>query len=380
MKAPHSSTSSSNERGRRALYGVCWAVALIFAVDLLCRVFLPGGELVELEDITRDRAESEAAPDIQVIGDSVSRSGFLSGALGNDQLTVRNDSMPASGAPKTYLLLERQFEKGHVPRVLVIAHSPHTFERVRYEVLVGGFAHWSEIPGLAKYAKHWTDVLYGAMTKLSYLLMHRDSIQDLLKKGDASFFTDNEPQSFLPPDLERLRDYGPRLAAGEFSNNRLASDASDYFHSPFTVAPMNDAYFRKILALAKRHNVMVFWVTMPTPRQVMKARATVNYEQDMLKYLRQFERPGEFEILQGPFSIYPGEMFRDMLHLNEAGAVNFACELETIKNRVISAAQRSQAEKAQTTHSSIAGDEFRTQLVPYCKSLESSHSAAVAAH
>lgn len=364
MKAPLSSTSSFKERGRRAFSGVCWAAVIVVAVDLTCRALLPGGELIETEDLIRERVETQPAPDIQIVGDSVARSGFITSALGDGVLKTRNDAMPASGTPKTYLLLERQFQLGNVPRVLIIAHSPHTFERVRYEVLVGGFAHWKEIPGLVPYAEHWTKVLYGVLTKLSYILMHRDSFQDLLKKGDASFFKERGLGKFMPPDLERMRAFGSRLAQGEFAKSKIPDHMTEFFKSPFTVAEMNDIYFRKILTLAKEYGVKVFWVTMPTPPRVMEARSTVRYEQEMLKYLRQYEKPGEFEILHGPFSVYKPELFNDQLHLNEAGAVQFACELGHVKGPVVAAAMGARAEPVSTS----GRDEFSALLSPYCSS------------
>ena len=310
---------------------------MLVAIDAFCHVLLPDGELVELEDAMRAHVAAAPAPDIEVIGDSVARVGLMSSGLADGTLTAENVSTPASGTPKSFLMLARQFEAGHVPKVLVIAHSPHTFGQVRYEVLVGGFAYWSEIPGLVVDADKWTDVLYGVFTKLSYVLMHRDSFSDLLTKGDPSFFLAKVGRRLPLPDLERIKEFPARLAAGEFPRDRVL-EVRERAAMPFTVMPINDKYFRRILQLARTHGVKVFWVTMPSPAHTLKRRSKVHYEEDMLAYLRQFESSGELQILRGEFVAFPDNLFIDSLHLNEAGAVRLACEMQALKPTVLEAA------------------------------------------
>lgn len=340
MTVPPSSTSSSDAgRGRRALRATAIAVALVVAVDALCRVVLPVGWLVESEDFMRARVELEPAPDVQVVGDSVARSGFIASSLAAEGLTVRNDSIAASGPPKSYLLLSRQFEIGNVPKVLVIAHSPHTFAQTRFEVLVGSFAQWSEVPSIAMETRRWLDVLYGVVTRLSYVLMHRDSFRDLVLKGDHTFFTERDNPIAMPPDAVRLAKYREREAAGEFASSQMHVEDIEFYRKPFAVTDINDRYFRKLLALAEARDVRVFWLTMPTPQRVLDARTAVSYERDLTAYLRQFERVGQLTVLKGDFTVYPDRLFRDYLHLNEAGAVRFACEVHELSGPVADAAR-----------------------------------------
>ena len=222
MKAPHSSTSSSEARGRRALVACGWALVLVVALDLSCRALLPEGWLVKQEDIIRARVESQPAPDVQVVGDSVARSGLLASALVDAGLVARNDAIPAGGTPKTYLLLARQFAEGRIPKALVIAHSPHTFGQIRYEVLIGSFAHWSEVPSLVVQSDSWTDALYGVLTRVSWILMHRDSLRDLMTKGDTSFFADAKVPHYFPPDTDRVASLRARRGERPVRHQRAA--------------------------------------------------------------------------------------------------------------------------------------------------------------
>ncbi len=377
MKAHRSSTSSSDGRGRRTFYAFGWAAVFVAVADLACRLVLPAGSLVEYEDFVRARVEGDPAPDVQVVGDSVARSGFIASALTDGTTTGRNDAIPAGGVLKSYLLLARQFAAGHIPKALIIAHSPHTFRQVRYEVVIGSFAHWNEVPELVAQSDPWTDGLYGVLTRFSYFLMHRDSFRDLLTKGGAGFFPEQGQTQSKPPDIDRLDAFAQALATGTFDWARAGGAVPDFLRQPFLVDEMNDHYFRQIMALAKAHGVEVFWVTLPSPRQVIEARASSAYEPALLEYLRQFEARGDLTILRANFGEYPDEMFRDGLHLNEAGAIRLACELRsnsapvlaaTSRNSIVDSASDETVPKPVTAET--ARDLFNERLQTFCEMLQ----------
>ncbi len=354
MKAHRSSTSSSDAPGRTAL---------------LCRAFLPRGWLLQYEDFVRHRVESQPAPEVQVVGDSVARSGVLVGALTGGLATGRNDAIPAGGTPKTYLLLARQFEAGHIPKALVIAHSPHTFGQIRYEVLIGSFAYWREVPELFLQSEPWTDAFYGVLTRFSYLLMHRDSFRDLIKRGDASFFHDKTTEMALPPDVERLEGFRRDLADGKFAEVHWVAAQSSTDREAFDVKPMNDYYLRRILELAKDHNVEVFWITLPVTRRVIDRRAPSNYEAQLVEYLSEFESRGELTILRGGFVEFPDEMFRDSLHLNAAGVVRLACELGALRGPIVDAVVTQPRVADVAARPAADNGEVAAVLEPYCRAM-----------
>ena len=335
MKAPLSSTSSSDAPGRRALKAFGVAVLLFIAVDLLCRALLPQGFLLRIEHLTRERMATAPAPDIQIVGDSVARSGFLASALTDETVIARSDALPGSGPVFSYFMLRDQFERGEIPKALIIAHSPHVLGQLRYPLVVGGFARWSEIPELAMDFGWWSETVYGTLTRLSYILMHRDSFRDIVTNRDFSFFREPDSDTNLFSDRNELVTFRKELAQGLFDKSKLPPEAGDFYRQRFTVTPENDRYFRRILAMAKANNVKVYWLTMPTPGSVLDARSKMNFEPDMLNYLRQFETSGEMTLLRPQFVVYDDNRFRDFLHLNLAGAVKLGCELRVLKPQIV---------------------------------------------
>ena len=101
MKVHHSSTSSSDvdrssretgpeSPGRRALRAFLWTALATVALDVTCRLVLPEGDLVEFERTVRQRVVEERAPDIQIVGDSVSLRGLVArSAVDHDHLRAR---------------------------------------------------------------------------------------------------------------------------------------------------------------------------------------------------------------------------------------------------------------------------------------------------
>jgi hypothetical protein len=222
-----------------------------------------------------------------------------------------------------------------VPKALVIAHSPHNFSQFRYAVLLGGFAHWRELPTIIADYGQWTNSLYAVLTRGSYLLKHRDSFQSLVRDHDLSFFRERDADVEVLSDRSELFNFRRELPAGIYDQNRLQGDVPEFYSQPFTVLDLNDRYFRRLLAMAKAYGVKVYWFTMPTPQRVLAARARVNYERDLRNYLRQFERSGELRMLRGEFVVYDDTLFRDWLHLNLKGAVKLACEMRGLRATIL---------------------------------------------
>jgi len=200
---------------------------------------------------------------------------------------------------------------------------------------MGSFAQWHELPDAMRVYGRWRDSAYAVMTRLSYLLMHRDSLQSALRDRDFSFFRTPDADTTLLSDRDELRNFRSEYAAGRFDRSRLTGPVDDFYRQPFTVLPINDFYFRRLLAMARAQGVRVYWFTMPTPAAIRDARVPVHYEQDLLGYLRQFEARGELTLLRANFVVYDDTMFRDWLHLNLKGAVQLACEMRSLRGRIV---------------------------------------------
>ncbi len=327
--ADPSSTSSFERRGRRALWSFVWAIVLCGLVDSGFRWTLPAAKLVVRYGSARALVADSTAPDIEIVGDSVGRYGLLSSALAaDDSVYVRNDAMEGSRLPFNYFLLRREFEAGHVPRAIVIAHTPYTFDAAFVARLAGTFAEWSELPEIFMTTRHWSDALFGTLARVSYILMNRASFRALLS-GDVSFFVTPETENVqtILSDAGALELVRGGVFTGETPPFPFEVGLRETYLQPFQVDAETDTYFRRLLALAKAYDVRVFWITMPVPRTVHAAQTSSDFEADMLAYLQAFEERGDLVILQGPFIAYEDSLFRDPVHLRLPAAAKFACQL-----------------------------------------------------
>ena len=325
-----SSTSNSERRGRRVFAAMLIALGVCALLDLSCRWLLPASDVVVRNHSAREFLRAEPVPDIQIFGESVMMQSLMADALGYDaNVTVRNDSIPSSGPSDTYFLIREEFAGGRLPRAIVYSHMPRSFADPATALLAGTFAEWSELPAVYAAASRPTDALYGTLARLSYLLMHRNQFQDLIRKGDTRFFT--------IPDVEYR--YAPREA--DRAVNRYLSDPSAYETSietydgylankdrfPFTVSDEADQYFRRTLKLAKEHNIPVFWLSPPVAESMSKVQAESGYYDDVAEYLAPFEQAGELTVLQLRPEVYANHLFTDRVHPKAEAAIQFSCSM-----------------------------------------------------
>jgi hypothetical protein len=156
----------------------------------------------------------------------------------------------------------------------------------------------------------------------------------MFRDRDFSFFKEKDSSVEVLSDRGELANFRRELPTGLYDKSLLPGAVPDFYSEPFTVLDINDRYFRRLLSMAKANGVKVYWFTMPTPRGVLAARAKVDYEQDLISYLQQFELTGELKILRGEFVVYDDNLFRDWLHLNLKGAVKLSCEIRGLREAI----------------------------------------------
>jgi hypothetical protein len=279
---------------------------------------------VEFHEISK-RAETAPTPTVEIVGDSVAAGGILTTLLSKDSTNIVNYAVTGSGPAFTYLLLKRELAAGHAPAYVLIAHSPHTFSGVRFPVLVGSFAQWSELPELFWNSDDGSAFLYGLLARLSYILTYRDQFKLLLTQGNYQFFIDRPvPRA---PETQRLAEYRALEKTNAFKANPLPDEIWDIYKEPFHVSRLNDRLFRKMLKLAKANGIKVFWVSLPVTKRVFDYREQVGYRGDLFRYLDQFSSAGELKFLQRDILVYEDDLFDDFSHLNMRGAIRFSSYL-----------------------------------------------------
>lgn len=303
-------------------------MALCVAADVVFRLLLPPAELKVRYETARAHAVESDAPDIQIVGDSITHRTLLAGVFAaDDSIYVRNDGLAGSSLPFTYYLLRRQFETGRVPRALIVAHTPLYFRQPHVARLAGAFLEWRELPDLYFRTHEWSEALFGTLARLSYTLMNQAAFKALLMEGDYRFFV--SPSPAYEPASDRAQ-----LAAFFASIDEPQSSPFDDLRVPrspvFQVDPDIDRYLRRLLALAREYDVQVFWITMPIPEFTAEALRRTGFESDLEDYLRQLD----MTILQAGFAVYPDETFDDLAHPRPTTAVEFSCSMRKHAARI----------------------------------------------
>jgi hypothetical protein len=307
----------------------CAIVIFILAyivLEIVCNIFLPTGNLENKFSDLRERVVTYPAPNIQIMGDSVAAGGILASLFIDDKLSIRNDAVAGSGPAFSYLLLKSEIKAGKIPKKIIVAHSPHTFSGIRTPVLLGRFAHWSELPGLLMEDDiQLSDFIYALLTRFSYILSYRTQIKNLLK-GDFGFFLNT--QSKDPSEQERLDEYINAVIKGTYSPKPLKKGIWPMYKEQFIVSPINDEYFSALLDLANQYKIEVFWVTMPVTERVYDAREQIGFNAKFYQYIDTYVHTKKLKYIQKRFLVYDDVLFDDLSHLNTAGAVLFTKHLK----------------------------------------------------
>ena len=324
-----SSTFNSERRGRRALTAMLIAVGACAAIDMTCRWLLPMSDTVTRNRTAREYFRAEPVPDIQIFGDSVIDRALVADALSDGTpLTARNDALASSRPPTTYYLLREQLAEGKLPKAIVFAHIPRSFDDAFTARLAGSFAEWHELPSVYAMASRPTEAVYGTLARFSYLLMLRKQFKDLFLNGDHRFFSIPEDRFRYTPDYARemVDSYMTDPVAYEASQETFDGTLSNR-DSTFSVSAENDEYFRKTLELAKSYEVPVFWLTPLAAETTNEVDEENGYYDELAKYLEPFEQSGDLIVLELRPEVYADELFSDYIHPKALATIQFSCSM-----------------------------------------------------
>lgn len=319
-------SSTSNFDDRRLTRAVGWTLALVVAFELAL-AFVPENVMIRTMRWMRGLLGREPAATVQIHGDSVAMGAFYATEVQAELppgVTVRNAALQGSGPEFTYFLLKGQLARGHAPRAIVIAHSPHTFVTERTGVLVGAFLHWGEVPEAFLAGHHFFDALYGVLCRLSFTLRHRDELGELAKGRRSELRTWNDP---IPTEA-RLR-----VGTAE-SERRWARDGKPplgplhaVYRQPFVVDRGVGEFLRRTLALARRNDITVYWLTLPEHEAVAAARDSVGFEPAYLAFVDSLAARGEVKVLQREAPVWPASEFADYTHLRLPATLRLSTEV-----------------------------------------------------
>ena len=312
-------SSISSSDGARRLSAIIIALVALVVIESVFTLVLPESRMVNLfEQIRQDPLGSEPV-DIEIVGDSVGRSGLwphvMAGEL-DHRVTIRNGSMPGSGPVFSYLRLRDLIAAGDVPKYIIYSHAPITFNMVRHSVLISSFCTWPEALAMFRYDDPYR-IIYGIFNRLSYTLRYRSQFKKLLE-GDASFFTGDHP----PLAGEEWYDQALR----KIERHDFSAPLDEYYDKPFSVMELNRLCIRQFVTLAAKHDVTVLWVTMPVPQQLYDKRQQTGFTADYYAFLDSLDHDNLI-MVQREFTVHEDDLFADASHFNAEGGIAFSRSL-----------------------------------------------------
>ncbi len=322
--APHSFTFSFDDR--RLTRAVGWTLAATVAIELAL-AFAPENVMIRTMRWMRARLAHEPAAAVQIHGDSVAQGALLASAIAAGLppgTTVFNAALQGSGPEFTYFLLKRQVAAGHVPKAIVIAHSPHTFVTERIAELSGAFLDWGEVPEALAESHRPFDVLYGALCRLSFTLRHRDELSALLKGRRGAIASWNDP---IPTEAWVRAHTTADEAAWARAGKGPLPPLHPVYRLPFVVDPGEREFLARTLALARDHGVTVWWLTLPEHEAVAAARDSIGFAPRYLAFVDSLAARGEVRILRRDFEVLPAGAFSDYTHLRYPAALRLSREV-----------------------------------------------------
>ncbi len=325
---------SFTEARRRAPKGLMGMAALV----VLCESFIAANDLkfsrLEAEDWkTSARIARGELPlgGILFYGDSQVKFG-VSPLMLEAKLSQPSQCLAIQGgqAPSSYFLLKKTLDSGVLPAAIVVDFEPH--------LLHDGLEHnkrmWAELATLGEcleMARTAGDA--GAFASMalgrvlpSYLERHeiRDNINAALK-GETPLMA-----GWLEM-ARRNRGMNRGALAMTKGTGDSAHDPSRWANptpTPWAPDPVNDAYARKFLGLARRYKIPVYCALMPVVPALQAKYELNGMDQHYFAWLRKLQdKYANLYVLDWRHSDYQPPVFTDAMHLNVEGATSVTLAL-----------------------------------------------------
>jgi len=319
-------SSTSNFDDRRLTRAVQYTVLILLGVELAL-AWVPENVMIRTMRWMRALLDRQPAAAVQIQGDSVAQGALFIDEIADalpESTRVWNAALQGSGPEFTYFLLRRQLAHGRAPRAIVIAHSPHTFVTQRMGVLAGAFLAWDEFPAAFLHGHHFFDTLYGVLCKLSFTLRHREELSDALRgrRGELQTWAAPIPtQGWLRWHMGLDEEKWAREGKGPLP------PLHPVYREKFVLDAGERDLFGRTIALARAHNIRVFWLTLPEHEAVAAARDSIGFAPAYYRFVDSLAARGEVTVLQRDFEVLPASDFSDYTHLRLPAALKLSREV-----------------------------------------------------
>jgi hypothetical protein len=320
-------------------FGFLGAMALILAVE---------GWIVEHKDaclgagqwgyrIARTRADSgDPRRGVLCFGDSLLKAGLAPTVIEAESgLPAYNFAMVGGQAPGHYFLLRRAIEAGTRPRAIVVEYLPRLMAadpvyNVENWPFVATPAECLEMARATADPGLFTDL---ALRELLPSVRCRNSIRAHL------MFALNGTFSYIAAEIVGARrnwevNRGAHIEASRPGRiEDVESWMREYFAS-FRCADANRYYIEKLLDLASRHRIPVFWALPPYKPELQARCERSGFDSAHEGFLRSLQAryPG-LRVIDGRHAGYDPGVFIDLHHLGREGAATFSSEVARLLRR-----------------------------------------------
>lgn len=305
--------------------GIALFAVAVIVIEAGLSVTLPDNHMVRRLQYMMRQAEEEPAPDLQLMGDSVARSGLAVPVfqqwLGEGR-TVRRDAIGGSGPEFSWFYLKRQVAAGNKPGAILYAPSPHTLSTTRTSVQIAAGATPSEIREMAAAEFAPSELAYALLCRCSYSLRFRELIRDALLGNTKALEEFTKPVDVSQELTSRA---APLKAADEIRWPRETLPTAQ--RAPYVLTRGNRRYIENILGLCRDEGIPVYWAVMTVPRSVADTRNDLGYMAAFQADIADWEQRFGLRVIERDALVYREDEFTDHLHMTREGAHRFSRHL-----------------------------------------------------
>ena len=257
--------------------------------------------------------------DVIILGDSLANASYLPAALSDSCLNL---SLGGTTPMETYYVINDWLKYNPAPKVCYLSFMDFHLQRVD--------CFWTRSIYTHRYALNEEIAMLSLAVKFEESsILQEDYLTQFIEYGL------NLPNRYMTAILNAgfnrrkennllLMD-GVDLRGGAYVANQDEYDASaDILYDSFSVAPLFDAYYRKIIELCLKNDIQVRIVKMPLPDNAVFSG---QYNSEVYAYYSALQEayPG---ISVDWLKQYPKNNFRDAAHMNYRGALRFSTEIK----------------------------------------------------
>jgi len=324
--------ASRSDRGRFPL-GLLGAIVLIVGVEQTIaqqKLGSLGGSQWSYEIARQVASSRQGGYDVVCFGDSLLKQGLAPTVMeAKAGLRAYNFAVAGGQAPGNYFLLRRALESGMKPRAVVVEYFPNLmltdpdFNVENWPFLAS--------PGdcleMAQLTRDPNFLASLALRELFPSVRCRNSIRaNILAALDGSFPTFAREINSARRNWEVNR--GAEIIA---SRPGRIEDVESWMHGyfpRFDCSRTNRAYIKKLLELARSHEIPVFWLLPPYKPELQARCEQSGFDQAHETFIKglQARYPGLY-VIDGRRAGYDPDVFSDLHHLGREGAAIFSSEV-----------------------------------------------------